>query len=96
MALQKVVHVVARPIRSLGYLIHDKLHLRIGLPKWWKRHYTKIALCVLVVFLGAFLATLKQSLIPHFIQDGIAYTIHGIGAAPLIERLLIFLSVAGD
>lgn len=52
----------------------------------------KFGLACITVFSGAFMAVNPIHSIPHFIWDGIAYTIHGLGAAPIAESILRRLS----
>lgn len=49
---------------------------------------TKYSVAWSVVFAGAYLATNPVHWVPHFIWDGIAYTIHGFGAAPIAEAMI--------
>lgn len=51
--------------------------------------HSKLVIGVILVFIGAGMAQLE----PHsgkFILDGVAWTIHGAGAAPVVEYILGF------
>lgn len=48
----------------------------------------KYGIAFVVVFSGAWMAVNPVHGIPHFLWDGIAYTIHGMGAAPIVESVL--------
>lgn len=41
-----------------------------------------------VLFTGAYMAVNPIEAIPKFIWDGVAYTIHGLGVAPIIEAII--------
>lgn len=48
----------------------------------------KYTIAFTVVFTGAYMAVNPVHGVPHFVWDGIAYTIHGMGAAPIVESIL--------
>jgi hypothetical protein len=75
--------MLSLPVLKLALHMHRKLgvHPVVG----------KYAACFGVVFAGAYMATHPIQALPHaahFIWDGIGYTIHGIGAAPVAEAVL--------
>lgn len=55
----------------------------------------KYSVSFTVVFAGAFMATHPWHAVPHFLWDGIAYTIHGFGAAPIGEDVVRYVRAFG-
>lgn len=50
-------------------------------------HRKKIQTCIglsLVLF-GSFLTSIPMEVLPHYLWDGLAYSVHGFGLAPLIK-----------
>lgn len=44
---------------------------------------------VLLILIGSYMATsVHLDQVPHFLQDAVAYLVHGCGAAPIIAALL--------
>lgn len=75
--------ILSFPVLKLALHMHRKLGVHPVLGKY--------AACFGVVFAGAYMATHPIQALPHaahFIWDGIGYTIHGIGAAPVAEAVL--------
>lgn len=83
-----MISALAMPVNRLADLGHDAASGLLH-PRWERRH-TRMTVAVGVVFAGAFLASLHQPFVPHFIWDGVAYSIHGLGLAPIAERLVKF------
>ncbi len=71
---------ISNPVLQIGIVLHEKfgVHPLIG----------KYGSAFTVLFAGAFMATNPVHEIPRFIWDGLAYTIHGLGAAPIAEAIL--------
>lgn len=69
---------ITRPFARFGVFAHQhlKAHPAVG----------KYGLATAVLFSGAAMATNPVHFVPHFLWDGISYTIHGFGAAPFVER----------
>jgi hypothetical protein len=89
--IHRAAHVAAKPIN----LLVEKIHTETCKHK----HITRGTVCLIVVFAGAFMATHIPTVIPHelhFVWDGVAYSIHGIGAAPIAERIIAFFVVAAE
>lgn len=85
MPMNKLAKVVMYPITipvELAYKIfpHDKRksHAAVG---------------VLYAMLGAYMASLEIHYIPHFLWDGFAYSVHGMGIAPGAKLLLEYFHV---
>lgn len=72
--------LLSRPI----LVVSAALHRHIGLHPV----ISKYSIAWSVVFAGAYMATNPYHSIPHFLWDGIAYTIHGFGAAPIAESMI--------
>lgn len=85
--LRRITRVVSLPVRLIGH----------GLQKIipHNRKQGEVVIGTIIMFTGAGIASLHFAHIPHFIVDGVGYTIHAIGAAPIIERVLIVVS-AGE
>jgi len=60
-----------------------------------KKLYIRYGFCTMIVFTGAGMATYEQHYIAHFLWDGIAYSIHGIGLAPICEDAVRILNGFG-
>jgi len=45
----------------------------------------------LVLLFGAWLAQHEVSWVPHFVWEGIAYAIHGLGVTPIAEEVMTVL-----
>lgn len=48
-------------------------------------HTVKITMGIFIAFSGAYMATNPVAVVPHFIWDGVAYSLHGYGILPLIH-----------
>lgn len=75
---------VCRPFAFAGAVLH--LCLRVPPP------VGKYGVATIVIFTGAYMACNPIHAVPHFVWDGVAYTIHGFGAAPFIEKIVRFIN----
>ncbi len=73
-------HKLSRPVVIASVFLHRRLSVHPVVSK-----YTVV---LSAMFGGAYMACNPLHGIPHFIWDGIAYSIHGIGIAPLAEAIL--------
>lgn len=51
-----------------------------------------IASITLILF-GSFMATVNQELVPRTVWDGTAYSIHGLGLAPIAKIIFNFIKI---
>lgn len=87
----KLITHAALPVHSL----HDLIHKHVPHP----RTAGKVLLCSTIILTGSSIALIPTPeihpenlhFIAHTFKDGVAYTIHGIGSAPLIEAILAFV-----
>lgn len=77
--MKKVVRVAAWPVRIIA------LGVRKLVPH--RGHATTMVVSVTVIMTGSFLASVPQTYVPHFLWDAFAYFLHGLGAAPIIDKL---------
>lgn len=72
--------VLSRPVAIVAEVITKRVG---GCP-----HVKRYTVAATVVLTGSFMATHPLHFLPHFLWDGLAYTIHGLGAAPIAEGVL--------
>ena len=72
-------YLASRPVVWVACIVHKK----IGVHPVAGKYGTAFA----VLFTGAYLATNPIHGVPAFIWDGLAYTIHGLGVAPIAEAV---------
>jgi hypothetical protein len=71
---------VSRPVVKVAHFVHRRLGVNPVVSKY--------GFSFAVLFSGAYLALNPIHYVPAFVWDGIAYTIHGLGAAPIAEAIL--------
>jgi hypothetical protein len=76
----RLLAVASRPVKLLA----RGLHKLIPHNKRW----SVLMLGVLFMLLGSYMATTPQHIVPHALWDMVAYFIHGLGGAPIIERII--------
>lgn len=74
------VKAIAWPVRTLVHGVNRIVphNTRAG----------TVVVSVSVILTGSWLASVPQTLLPHFLWDAISWTIHGLGAAPLIDKVM--------
>ena len=90
--VKMAVAVVAHPIKTLANKVHDLT----GLPTGTAHTFIHYTVCISIVGGGAYLAVHVPPFVPHalhFAWDGFAYSIHGLGLAPIAERFLMYFSI---
>lgn len=80
--VKQVFKVASLPVRWLAHGLHKLVP--------HNKRCSEVAISVALVLTGAWLASLHQELIPHVVWDATAWTIHGIGAAPIVGYVLSF------
>lgn len=85
-----VARVASAPIRLIG---HGIGHLVPSVRGLLHRKAGQIVLGVAIGLIGCALASVEQHIVPHFVQEFAAYTIHGLGVAPMIEHGLGLLGL---
>lgn len=71
---------LSRPILGLALVLHRRCGVHPIASKY--------TIAFTLVFSGAYAACNPMHGIPHFIWDALAYTVHGIGAAPIAEAII--------
>lgn len=51
-------------------------------------HTGTVITSVTVIIVGSYIAAVPQTVVPHFLWDTMAWFIHGLGAAPLIDKVM--------
>lgn len=80
MNTRHIVVVMAKPVRFLVATIHRETHKH--------KVITEISIGCSIAIFGVAVAQYHQHVVPHIIQDGVGYTIHGIGVAPIVDRVM--------
>lgn len=75
------IHESEMPIHALVERLHRTRLVRIVRSK----RASKVCIGVCITLVGSTMATHPIAMIPHFIWDAIAYTLHGYGAIPVIK-----------
>lgn len=79
---------VNKPVRRVAAAYHLAL-----LPLHWaartvhphRRRFAKLFMGAAIGLSGAFMAAHPLEMIPHFVWDGVAYTLHGYGVLPFVK-----------
>lgn len=83
--MKNVVGAIAKPINKIAEAIHGT---RVK-----HRHITAIVIGTCVGLLGVEIAHMHQTFVPLVFQDFVGYGLHGLGIAPILERVLNFFSI---
>lgn len=92
MKVNKKTSVIRIVLITFHYPV-DFLSKRI---KSFKEHHKlifKFTFGFVLICCGSFLAGCKQTIIPHYLWDGVSYSIHGFGLAPIIKVVCDFIEV---
>ena len=80
-----MIHLLAFPIE---WLIG-----KVGILRVKHKMLFTLLFGVILILGGAFLAQIHQDYMPHFVWDGLSYSIHGIGLAPVAKIIFDFIDV---
>ena len=80
-----VVHLLSLPV--------EKVVEKVKVVKENHKNGFAIVLGTIVLLTGAFLASVHQDWVPHFVWDAGAYGIHGLGIAPIAKVVFDIIKV---
>ncbi len=83
--MKNIVSAIAKPINKVAEAIHGT---RVK-----HRHITAIVIGTCIGLLGVEIAHMHQTVFPVVFQDFFGYGLHGLGIAPILERVLTVFSL---
>lgn len=87
MRFYKLLHILDYPIRKIAVVLHYPLCVK----KYIHRKHVEVFVGVWIALLGVWIAQLSRVMehgFFHLLVDGVGYTIHAIGVAPILKRIV--------